>query len=208
MASWPVIAGTHPRGCSRLSRRFCLWWRWSAIAVTFSPLLRLTGPESNGGSNAIPARIQNVPLPASGRPAKASPRAAPVAAWRPRPAPGRGTAGRNPLRTGRPSRMPESGRRTVVRSRLPELAELPGVGETLARRIVEVRRERGPFADHEDLRRVRGIGPRTLERLRPYLLPMAESGGRCLGQSTSQSLWIRLTHYRSVPVTAISWRLP
>ncbi len=58
----------------------------------------------------------------------------------------------------------------------PELAELPGVGETLARRIVEVRRERGPFADHEELRRVRGIGPRTLERLRPYLLPMAESG--------------------------------
>ncbi len=58
----------------------------------------------------------------------------------------------------------------------PELAELPGVGETIARRIVEVRRERGPFADHNDLRRVRGIGPRTLERLRPYLLPMAESG--------------------------------
>jgi competence protein ComEA len=58
----------------------------------------------------------------------------------------------------------------------PELAELPGVGETLARRIVEARRTNGPFSDQEDLRRVRGIGPRTLERLRPYLLPMAESG--------------------------------
>lgn len=57
----------------------------------------------------------------------------------------------------------------------PELAELPGVGETLARRIVEVRRTQGPFADHEDLRRVRGIGPRTLDRLRPYLLPMADT---------------------------------
>jgi competence protein ComEA len=57
----------------------------------------------------------------------------------------------------------------------PELAELPGVGETLARRIVETRQAQGPFADHEDLRRVRGIGPRTLERLRQYLLPMAES---------------------------------
>jgi competence protein ComEA len=57
----------------------------------------------------------------------------------------------------------------------PELAELPGVGETLARRIVELRRVQGPFVDHEDLRRVRGIGPVTLERMRPYLLPMADS---------------------------------
>lgn len=57
----------------------------------------------------------------------------------------------------------------------PELAELPGVGETIARRIVATRRDRGPFADHNDLSRVPGIGPRTLERVRPYLLPMAES---------------------------------
>ncbi|HEY1783980.1 MAG TPA: helix-hairpin-helix domain-containing protein [Pirellulales bacterium] len=57
----------------------------------------------------------------------------------------------------------------------PELTALPGVGETLAKRIVAVRRDRGPFADHNELGRVPGIGPRTLERVRPYLLPMAES---------------------------------
>jgi competence protein ComEA len=57
----------------------------------------------------------------------------------------------------------------------PELSALPGVGETLARRIVAVRHDRGPFADHNELARVPGIGPRTLERVRPYLLPMAES---------------------------------
>jgi competence protein ComEA len=54
----------------------------------------------------------------------------------------------------------------------PELAELPEVGEYLARRIVESRVERGPFVDHQDLLRVPGIGPRTLERIKPYLLPM------------------------------------
>jgi competence protein ComEA len=54
----------------------------------------------------------------------------------------------------------------------PELSQLPGIGETLARRIVDSRLEQGPFADHEDLRRVRGIGPLTLDRLRPYLRPM------------------------------------
>jgi competence protein ComEA len=42
----------------------------------------------------------------------------------------------------------------------------------LARRIVESRVVEGPFGDHRDLLRVNGIGPRTLERMRPYLLPM------------------------------------
>jgi competence protein ComEA len=57
----------------------------------------------------------------------------------------------------------------------PELTQLPGVGETMARRIVANRNEAGPFVDHEDLRRVRGIGQRTLDRLKPYLLPMPEN---------------------------------
>lgn len=54
----------------------------------------------------------------------------------------------------------------------PELAQLPEVGETLARRIVAAREKDGPFASHEDLQRVPGIGPKTLERMRPYLLPV------------------------------------
>ena len=53
-----------------------------------------------------------------------------------------------------------------------ELSQLPEVGETLARRIVDSRTEVGPFRDNDDLRRVRGIGPKTLERIKPYLLPM------------------------------------
>lgn len=47
---------------------------------------------------------------------------------------------------------------------------LPGVGETTAKRIVEHRDRAGGFGRIDDLRRVRGIGPKTLERLRPYLL--------------------------------------
>jgi competence protein ComEA len=56
----------------------------------------------------------------------------------------------------------------------PELAELPELGETLARRIVDSRSKAGPFADHEDLLRVNGIGPRRLGLMRPYLLPMPD----------------------------------
>ena len=56
----------------------------------------------------------------------------------------------------------------------PEFVELPDVGETLARRIVESRAAAGPYLDHNDLLRVNGIGPRTLERIKPYLLPMPD----------------------------------
>jgi competence protein ComEA len=54
----------------------------------------------------------------------------------------------------------------------PELAQLPGVGRTLAQRIVESRDGEGPFLDHADLMRVQGIGPKTLDAVRPYLRPM------------------------------------
>lgn len=56
----------------------------------------------------------------------------------------------------------------------PELASLPGVGRKLAERIVQSRVQDGPYADLDDLRRVRGIGARTLETLRPYLRPMPQ----------------------------------
>ncbi|MGH7171388.1 MAG: ComEA family DNA-binding protein [Gemmataceae bacterium] len=50
-----------------------------------------------------------------------------------------------------------------------ELRLLPGIGPTLSQRIVEVRAKQ-PFRSVEDLRRVRGIGAKTLERLRPYVV--------------------------------------
>jgi competence protein ComEA len=56
----------------------------------------------------------------------------------------------------------------------PELAQVPEIGEALARRIVESRANAGRVVDHDDLMRVNGIGPRTLERMTPYLLPMPD----------------------------------
>ncbi len=57
-----------------------------------------------------------------------------------------------------------------------EFAELPDVGEITARRIVDSRLKGGPFKDHNDLRRVNGIGPLTLEKMKPYLMPMPDRG--------------------------------
>ena len=53
----------------------------------------------------------------------------------------------------------------------PELALLPGIGETAARELVQFRQRHGRFRTETDLLRVPGIGPRTVERLRPYLEP-------------------------------------
>ncbi len=47
-----------------------------------------------------------------------------------------------------------------------EFELLPGIGPTLAQRIVDDREANGKFKDVNDLDRVRGIGPRTVDRLR------------------------------------------
>jgi competence protein ComEA len=51
----------------------------------------------------------------------------------------------------------------------PELMTVDGIGETLAKRIVEFRDEHGPYNRIEDLLKVRGIGEKSLEKLRAHL---------------------------------------
>ena len=55
------------------------------------------------------------------------------------------------------------------RAGIEELQELPGIGPALAARILESRSTDGRFQVPEDLLRVRGIGPATLDRLRPLI---------------------------------------
>lgn len=50
-----------------------------------------------------------------------------------------------------------------------ELERLPWVGPALAARIVADREAHGPFGSIEGLERVRGIGPKLAERLRPLV---------------------------------------
>lgn len=51
-----------------------------------------------------------------------------------------------------------------------ELQKVPGIGEALARRIIEFREENGRFEKVDDLLNVRGIGVTSLEKLRPYVV--------------------------------------
>lgn len=49
------------------------------------------------------------------------------------------------------------------------LQRLPGIGPKMAARITEYRAAHGDFARPRDVIRVKGIGPKTYEKLAPYL---------------------------------------
>jgi competence protein ComEA len=76
-----------------------------------------------------------------------------------------------PLDTGRsifvPSVVTEQGevRVSINNSSSQELDTLPGVGPAIAQRIIEGR----PYNTLEDLLDVKGIGEKTLEKLRPFI---------------------------------------
>ena len=55
---------------------------------------------------------------------------------------------------------------SLNRASAGELETLPGIGPVLARRIVEHRTRAGGFRSVDELRAVRGVGPRLLARLR------------------------------------------
>ena len=64
---------------------------------------------------------------------------------------------------------PPDGTIRVNEADAEELTALPGIGETLARAIIEERNAHGPFRYAEDLCAVKGIGSSTLARFRGML---------------------------------------
>jgi len=50
-----------------------------------------------------------------------------------------------------------------------DLDAIPGLGPALAQRIIDFRQAHGPFKQVEDLREVSGVGPESLQKLKPYL---------------------------------------
>lgn len=64
-----------------------------------------------------------------------------------------------------------------------ELRLIPGIGDALAQRIVDHRERNGDFRSVDDLRKVSGIGPKTLERIRHQLFVSPEGSFVSEGES-------------------------
>jgi competence ComEA-like helix-hairpin-helix protein len=118
------------------------------VALAATLLVGLGVREWRAGFPALADRLER--FDRDERPADAGPEALaagrPAGAARPRPAP------ETPL--------------DLNRAGVAELARLPGVGPSLARRIVQERERAGDFDSPEALRRVYGLGPRKLDALR------------------------------------------
>lgn len=69
----------------------------------------------------------------------------------------------------RPALNPSPGSIALNSASAKELELLPGIGPSLAARILEYRQGHGPFKSLEELQNVKGIGPKTLEKMKPYL---------------------------------------
>ena len=50
-----------------------------------------------------------------------------------------------------------------------ELQQVPGIGPVTAEKILQMRKSYGLFKSVDDLRAIRGIGPKRLEKMRKYL---------------------------------------
>jgi competence ComEA-like helix-hairpin-helix protein len=75
-----------------------------------------------------------------------------------------------------PSLGAEGGKKVNVNSAdALQLALLPRVGPSVAQRIIDYRKQNGPFKKVEDLMLVRGIGEKTFLLIKPYVAVAGET---------------------------------
>lgn len=79
-----------------------------------------------------------------------------------------------PVRTVTAAEGTEAPRLDLNRATAEELTRLPGIGETLAQRIIDYREANGPFQYAAELLRVPGIGSKTFEALRDLIYVEAQ----------------------------------
>ena len=81
-----------------------------------------------------------------------------------------------PVQTDRPTQA-SVGRVDLNAATRVDFDRLPGLGPTLAQRVIDYRRANGPFSTIEDLLLVKGIGPKKLARLRDLVVIRSDHAG-------------------------------
>lgn len=121
--------------------------KWAAVVV-------LGGASMAGMAWSV---FWRVPAPPSQRAPQGAPPAPVPAEAEPAPA------------VGPKASVPRLARVNINTASVAELELLPGVGPSIAARIVEHRTKNGPFKSVTGLDDVKGIGPKTVESLRPLV---------------------------------------
>ena len=67
------------------------------------------------------------------------------------------------------AKLPQGAKVNINSASAEELAKLPRVGPKMAQRIVEYRTAHKSFKSVDELRNVKGIGPKVLDGMRSYL---------------------------------------
>ncbi len=58
---------------------------------------------------------------------------------------------------------------SINEAAISELVNLPGIGPSIAQRIVEYRDVNGKFKKLEDVKKVKGIGDKLFQKILPYI---------------------------------------
>ena len=66
-------------------------------------------------------------------------------------------------------KVPGKGTVNINSAGLDELQRLPGIGPAMGQRILDYRKEHGRFTSAEQLDQVKGIGPKKLAKLKPFV---------------------------------------
>jgi len=109
------------------------------------------------------------------------------------------TAAANPMPRGRPERRTAATTATAAvagpldinQATAEQLETLPGIGPVRAAAIVRYRETHGPFRQLADLKRVSGIGDKTLEAVKPFLKPPdgPTTSSAAANSGTTQTGW-------------------
>ncbi len=87
-----------------------------------------------------------------------------------------GSARGKPFSAGISRAAPLTARLDLNLATLQQLQGLPGVGEVLAKRIIEMRKNKGFYGSSHELLEVKGIGVKRLERMGPFITVKRNNG--------------------------------